>query len=343
VSWAARCSIAFPPEGYKDIREYMTAHRVNLKARVLRPAELGVCLLRHCLAFAEVTGRRIAPTTPAAPARANLAAAARGPSYLNPSGDPAFWLRVPPRPLNECPQAFGVVMGAPDGRAMIFCAACQRLTCPFCGPLRRQQYRDTVRVHLDRERNAGRAEVFLFHVPAGDPDDDRGGEPWQTVSRGLQRSKAQFFRLRIPGDVYLCVATAAPRSEWVAQVQTVPTRTAAERLTLAIDQLAPEGKIFRSSRGWPILDDDENGAPQGYKKIGSAKSLDEATAILAAHRVGYTLGRKASTYKVHTFATFRMADVPDRAHLLQDLNAGEATPGVFTWGGFEGDDEGEAR
>lgn len=314
--------IAYPPAGYKDVREYVTGHKAAILARETTLAAVGLQLAEHIERTKVVIGDRVSDpaaisvTTMDDEVRALAGAAVDVPLAFAelPAGDglPKF-----------CPKPWGVVLRSDSRHATRFTfVACGHLGCPVCGERRRAQYKATVRKTLTDEADAGTSEFFVLWCAA-----DR----WETTHRALRRVGAEYFRLKIGGDRLMIVANREPKTDAASEAIAVTAEEAGARLFSTIDRLPVEAKVFASSHGWPIVEDEAAVEKSDWKRIGAnSQPLRKVVEIIEAYRATWRPVAHASRFA----AGWQAIEVPDDGlpsgatveRLIESVWLGEVMP-----------------
>lgn len=164
-----------------------------------------------------------------------------------------------------------------DALAAIGYFPCQRLACPYCGAVLRDEYKDCYRRRLqelrDAHADAGGVIVYIFRVS---PDE------WDTVRRRIGWHGGEYFRLddrRLgsePGETQLVCSTVKPLGR---PCHEMTPEAAAAFLCLRIDAMAAgiKGKVWWASRGWKLYREKPDKESQwmrepGHGKLGSNES-----------------------------------------------------------------------
>ncbi len=239
------------------------------------------------------------------------------------------WPEDPPRPAAQsCPHCTRIVMQSLEGtQGAVFFFPCRKLRCPFCGPIKREHWKATVRHHiaeLVRRRGDSDTEpIYVFRC---------GAASWPRVAAYIRSKVGDFFRLDYtataagPGDSFMVVSTVKP---FGADVRPYTPEAARDRLLEAIDGLPSDirGKIFTSSHGWKLLADD-TAADKKWKKV-TRITTGELTAeeILRKHGRQFRYMRGSARWWKWNAIIFSIAG-SDFAALVDDLDMGAKLSGV---------------
>lgn len=342
--------VAYPPTGFKDVREFVTANKGELLAGTFTLAQLGQWFLDDLRAGAVdfFPAGRPAAVNDNPPAVVNVAdvadvttAADHGAVIASgefPASCLSLGLDVPtltgprsPEPSigtvayqSRCPNRTRVLMRHVSGeRAGFFWFDCRRLTCQHCAERKRAQYQATVKAHL--ADLGGETPVAAFWIPAGE---------WQTSCRALGRADASYFRLdcggQTPGKL-LIVATVAPSSVSPDVVRWLPAADAADKLCQAIDAVELREKGFTTSRDWKLIDTRKRASafPQWERVTQVAASPRALAEILDHHRRAWHVWGQDTDFWSMNCWEFSTAGV-DWDKFVLDVQAGEILPDIPT-------------
>lgn len=150
----------------------------------------------------------------------------------------------------ECQSPSRTIMQHRTNRTVqIIYARCDRWTCSGCGALRRERWRDNVRLRIEAFARPTGGDVVLYAatVPA---------KCWPTVAKRLRRANASdgadYFRWGVKGcEEYYVVATA-PVFAGFGQVELSPA-AAVDQLTARIDAFYDAGQPMSSSKPWALV------------------------------------------------------------------------------------------
>lgn len=307
-------TIAFPPDGFKDVREAITAAR----RRGIPAHEYGKVLAAHLTSTAKKAVQAVLNPTSVSPASPSV-----GTDGASESGRPLYTpiavefracnTRPKPSPTDShgtpessyipahgfCPNPNrSEYRNEIDGRRAIWLHPCRRNDCPCCGEKNRDQKSATVSYWLQAheqqcvERNTT-SDLHFFRVHKDD---------WEVVSAALRKTRkkgearTEYFCLgdddpaaASETDVYTVVSTRKPASRKITDHEVINPGEALTRLLTIIESWADIRQDFwSSSRGWKLIGDDKKKSDKwaGWTRVcGIRTSIATIMNILNHHNI----------------------------------------------------------
>jgi hypothetical protein len=310
-------AIAYPPPGFKDVRELLNGRKGDLAAGRLSPADLGAEFATWCASSCRPIGG--AADTTAVTAAATSGDADALAARLAGAVDRDYRPLAPP-PVDVCPTPARIVLHhAANNRLQIVLIGCGRLTCPHCCHGKRALYLETIARRLADAEIDGLEGLYIAHVPPAE---------WERVGTHLSRAKADYFRVLLPSGDYLLASTAPPPAGAAEGVTYTTLAEARARLRVAVTAIPlTAGGVFASSRRWRLLNKDERGEPLGWVRVGLGhrdwQNVTDAHGIYAR-----PVGARNNKFPERMQWVIDLGGLPrglTYTHLVSDLEAGIAT------------------
>lgn len=340
--------IAYPPEGFKDVREFFVEHTQGDTGGVFDRDYLLELGERFCesLTGVEIVGKNPTPIKvdeDIEEDEADVAGSApfESRAYLaNPNlpGERSL-AEVVPTILNGCPAPTSqILLSSLTGEARIIHPCCKRISCQFCGQKRRDLWEKTLRRHITEWGE----NVFMFRVSAAD---------WNTVRKYMKyhmQDEANFVRIDVGGGGNLLVVAncqPGPKVESSLVMELSP-ETAIAKIVPVVQSIteASGPRPFMTSRGWGV---EAFAAPKNTGEwkhdsqiAATPKTCNEIiTGRGARPKIRVSKPSEYWPYFSQTFSVFDL-NVPYE-HLRLELQVGDFLPNVdVEWGGGSGDDGG---
>jgi hypothetical protein len=344
--------ICYPPAGYKDIREWITAHRERLDRGEKTMADMGDDFREHVMWAAEEIGG-VSKATGAAPSLVVTPSPIAAPVASLPAPPPITIDEIAATPASARPSPFAVLHACPRPNqfgmkhelkrlARVMFAPCKKLDCPYCGPRKRAQYKATARVRIDdwakRERECSLYDdptLYLFWCD---------GKSWAAIYSHLKRGWAEYYRLLLDDGTFLVVSTVKPLERHVPEqaVKAVGVEEAKARLMSAIERLpSMANKTFTGSKEWKrLVGSEKQSRMAGWTRVSKfVIPREKIVEILEFRRVEFSIKKHVGAF--WDWMAYEWSEVEARGQTDQvffEMQVGESLPDL-EFGGDEGDGE----
>lgn len=312
--------VAYPPPGYKDIRDYVTANKTAIIEKKKSLREIGYQLIQHITATAQPCGdRRTSEVISVIFGWSPGDLAAFTPLSMQ---DPPPYVRIEASETYECPHSRGVIMRHHGNQqTRVIRASCKRLNCEHCGPIKRQQYTATVSERvLAWEKNAAAdgppPTLTKFYCEESD---------WHRVSAHIYRERAEYFRLDL-GDGNFMVITTASEPASIEGARQLLAPEAIRDLSNGIKALPTlREKVFTSSRGWKLVDDTKSPVKGWVREGAFSCSWNEVVNIMEYNRIHWEVVGHRGRFWGWSGCQFENAGL-NIEHIDAQLRIGQAMP-----------------